>query len=325
MLMSGDGVFSWRPIEPGDAGNWSALLAAIQVADQDWEFFTEQDLLEEFDDPHHDFARGSTCIHDDGTMVGYGVLLTRDSADPVHEMRFKGGIHPACRRRGLGGQLLDWAEATASTLHRELHPDRPLSLSGSCVAGNAGAVALYAAHGYRPVRSFYAMIRDLTADLPGIPAPAGVEIVGFTPERSENARLVRNEAFRDHWGSTETSAESWAQFMGSNAFRPAFSFLAYKEGEPVGFVIGHEYDAFAAATGTKDLYIALLGTRRSGRKRGIGSALLFRALSEARAAGFTSASLGVDADSLTGALGLYERAGFTIEHTSITQTKKLLP
>jgi mycothiol synthase len=323
--MSGGGVFSWRPIEPGDAANWSALLAAIQAADQDWEFFTEQDLLEEFDDPHHDFAHGSTSIHDDGTMVGYGVLLTRDSADPVHEMRFKGGIHPACRRRGLGGQLLDWAEATAVTLHRERFPDRPLSLSGACVAGNAGAVALYAAHGYHPVRRFYAMVRDLTADLPEIPAPPGIKIVGFTPERSEDARLVRNEAFRDHWGSTETSAEGWAQFMGSNAFRPAFSFLAYDEGEPVGLVIGHEYDAFAAATGAKDLYIALLGTRRSGRKRGIGSALLSRALTEARAAGFTSASLGVDADSLTGALGLYERAGFTVEHTSITQTKELLP
>jgi hypothetical protein len=33
----------------------------------------------------------------------------------------------------------------------------------------------------------------------------------------------------------------------------------------------------------------------------------------------------VDADSLTGALGLYERAGFTVEHISITHTKKLLP
>jgi hypothetical protein len=33
----------------------------------------------------------------------------------------------------------------------------------------------------------------------------------------------------------------------------------------------------------------------------------------------------VDADSPTGAVGLYERAGFTVMHTSITQAKPLLP
>jgi ribosomal protein S18 acetylase RimI-like enzyme len=160
--------------------------------------------------------------------------------------------------------------------------------------------------------------------LPDALVPAGTEIVGFTAERSADARLVRNEAFRDHWGSTESTVEEWDQFIGYNAFRPAFSFLAYAGTEPLGLIIGHEYDAYAEATGVHDLYIPLVGTRRTARKRGIASALLTRALTEARAAGFTAASLGVDADSLTGALGLYERAGFTVEHTSITQTKTLL-
>lgn len=258
-------------------------------------------------------------------MVGYGGLIYREAADPVHQMRYRGGIHPSYRQRGLGGRLLEWAEAAAIPLHLERYPDRPLSLFGSCLAGNAGAVALYAAHGYQPVRRFYAMVRDLAAALPEIAAPTGVEITGFTPERSQDARLVRNEAFRDHWGSTEISAEGWAHQIAIGAFRPAFSFLAYSDGEPAGFIISHEYDAYAEATGIKDLHSAVLGTRRAGRKRGIGSALLVRALAEARAAGFTSASLGVDVDSLTGAVGLYERAGFTVEHTSIAQVKHLLP
>jgi hypothetical protein len=36
--MTSDGEFLWRPIEPADAGNWSALMAAIQSADHGWEF-----------------------------------------------------------------------------------------------------------------------------------------------------------------------------------------------------------------------------------------------------------------------------------------------
>jgi len=82
---------------------------------------------------------------------------------------------------------------------------------------------------------------------------------------------------------------------------------------------------YAEATGIKDLFVATLGTRRAGRKRGVGSALLLRALTQARAAGLTRSSLVVDADSPTGALGLYERVGFTVDHTSVTQSKPLLP
>jgi mycothiol synthase len=323
--MSSAGIVAWRPIERRDAGAWAALLAAIQAADQDWEYFSEQDLLADFDDPDRDFARGSMGIFDGAAMAGFGALTSRNEADPVHEMRYEGGVHPGYRGRGLGAGLLDWAQTAAIPLHQERYPDRPLSLSGACVSHNAGAVALYAAHGYRQARWFHAMVRSMSAPLPRIVEPAGVQVVGYAPARSEDARLIRNEAFRDHWGSTEISAESWAHVMGLAPFRPEFSFLAYASGEPLGLILGHEYDAYAAANGQRDLHIPLIGTRRAGRRRGIASALLARVLTEARDAGFAEASLGVDADSPSGAVGLYQRAGFGVEHTSITQLKPLLP
>ena len=164
--MTSDGEFGWRPIERGDAGNWAALMSAIQSADRGWEFLSEQDLLEEFDDPDCDFARGSMGVYTGGTMAGYGTLTSRETADPVHEMRYWGGVHPAYRQQGLGGRLLAWAETAAIPLHRERYPDRPLSLSASCRSYNAAAVALYAARGYHPVRWFHAMARDLTTALP---------------------------------------------------------------------------------------------------------------------------------------------------------------
>jgi mycothiol synthase len=321
--VSANGGFDRRPIGPKDAKAWAELLSTIRVADQGWEFFSEQDLRESFSDPSYDFARGSMAIFDGSTMVGYGTLELRSGADPVHEMRQDGAVHPEYRERGLGGQLLDWLEMAAVPLHEERFPGRPLSLSGACMSDNAEAVALFAAHGYRPARWFHAMVRDLSSALPEVHEPAGVEIVGFTPERSHDALVVRNEAFHDHWGSTEITIEHWDYFMAQGAFRPAFSFLAYTDGEPVGVILSHEYESYAEATGIRDLFIALIGTRSTARNRGIASALLVRALTEARAAGFTTASLEVDADSLTGALRLYERAGFTVEHTSITQTKPL--
>jgi mycothiol synthase len=322
--MTQDRTFDWRAIERSDAAAWAQVLTAIHEVDKTWEYFSEEDLLEDFDDPYRDFERGSVAIFRDGLMIGYGSLAARDAADPVHEMRYHGGVHPGYRGRGLGSQLLAWAEAAAVPLHQRRYPGCPLSLSGKCPADNADAMALYAEHGYRPVRWFHGMTRELAAPLSNSPVPAGVKIAGLTPGRYEHARLVRNEAFHDHWGSTEISADGWAYFMEIGAFRAAFSFLAYAGSEPVGFIVSHEYDTDAETPGVRDLYVSALGTRSTHRKRGIASALLVRALAEAKAAGFTSASLEVDADSLTGALGLYQRAGFSVAHTSVTQTKTLL-
>ena len=312
-----------RPLAPGDAGDWAALLNAIEDADGGDDYTSEQDLLEAFSRPDQEFASGSIAIYDGLTMVGYGVLGRRTVADPVHDMRHEGGVHPSYRGRGLGGELLDWAEKTAVPLHDDRFPGRPLSLSSGCLSTNAGAVALHEQRGYQPVRWFNSMVRDLSAPIPQAVIPPGVEITGYTPDMAEDARLVRNEAFRDHWGSSETSAELWAHFLASDAFRPGFSFLAYAGSEPLGMLISREHDAYHTRTGHRELYIALVGTRAAGRKRGIATALLIAAMSAARAAGYDRASLGVDADSLTDAVRLYEHVGFTVDLTWTAYRKRL--
>ena len=153
--------------------------------------------------------------------------------------------------------------------------------------------------------------------------PEGVQIAGYTSDMAEHARLVRNESFRDHWDSTETSAQSWAHSLASDAFRPRFSFLAYQGSEPLGMLISREHEATTNVTGRRELYISLVGTRAAGRKRGIATALLNTAMSAARADGYDQAALGVDADSLTGAVRLYGRVGFTVAHTRTVYRKQL--
>jgi mycothiol synthase len=116
--------------------------------------------------------------------------------------------------------LLRWAERAAEPLHVRRFPGRPLSLEGTCLARNEGAVTLFSAQGCAQSRWLLRMTCDLTADLPVTKVPAGIEIVGFTLNRSQDARLVRDNAFRDHWGSTESTNESRAHFIGYQAFRP---------------------------------------------------------------------------------------------------------
>jgi mycothiol synthase len=317
------GTMSWRPIEEADVPACAVLLAAIEEADQTGDVFGEEDLLETFRDPGRDYPRGSMAVRDGDVLVGYCCLSSSGSADQVHQMSQFGGVLPAYRGQGIGGKLLDWAELAAVMLHVERYPRLPLSLSGWCPAGDSEASSLFASRGYRPARWFHVMAADLTAAGPGAPVPAGVQVVTFTDELTEVARLVRNEAFSDHGRADQVTPDEWAYFVSYNAFRSAFSYLAYDGSEPIGVLIGREYDAYTELTGILDLYIAVVATRRSARNRGIASALISRALTDARSAGFTAGSLTVNAASPTAGFGLFERAGFAVKATSVMQVKDL--
>lgn len=200
--------FDYRPITRDDAGACAELLNLISRHDGDSEFFSKEDLLEEFSDPLNDFEHGSIAVFDGTEIVGYSLLTARTEAEPVHDMRQWSSVHPDYRGRGIGSWLIDWSERAAVPLHRDRYPGRPLSLSVGCLAQNTAALGLFAAQDYQPVRWFQTMRRDLSEDLGSAGAIEGVEIVPFTDQRSADALRVRNEAFRDHWGSNETSPES---------------------------------------------------------------------------------------------------------------------
>ena len=332
--MTDNADLHWRPIQVGDVAQWAVLAAAAEQADGELDHTSEQELSELLAAPDCDFADGSIAAYDGDVMVAAAFVLPRSSADPVHDMRLGGMVHPGYRRRGIGGQVLDWAEQGAITVHDKMHPGRPLALHGWSVSGHTGAAALFEAHDYRAVRWWRKMRMDLSAVPPAAAEPDGVQILSFSQGISEqgineqqmieDARLVRNEAFQDHWGSTESTAQAWAHSLGQHGFRPGFSYLAYAGGQAVGVLLGFEHEANTKATGSRDLYIGIVGTRRAGRNRGIASALMSRALADGKADGFATSSLLVDGDSLTGAVGLYERIGFGTEQTNITWAKDLI-
>lgn len=320
---SGHGSFALRPLTRDRASDWARLLAVIARADGDDEVFGEEDLIEDFDDPRRDFPLGSIAAYEGEAMVGYSVLDLRKLMTEHPSIRQEGGVHPDYRGRGLGSELIAWSERAARTIHEQRPAALPLVLSGQCLQKNATAMALYADKGYKQARWFQLMEYSFTSELSLPSAEGDFTITEFTPARSEDARLVRNEAFRDHWESTDMSADEWEHYNGMRAFRAAYSFVCYLADEPVGMIVSSEYEVFNGTIGRRDLYISMVGTTRAARGRGVGTALLTTAMGAAKADGFESASLHVDADSPTGAVGIYERLGFTVTHTSVAQHKEL--
>ena len=144
--------------------------------------------------------------------------------------------------------------------------------------------------------------------------PAGITLRIFNPETDmEQVYRAVDESFRDHYGHVdvpfEEGLERFKHFMTSyEGFDPSLWFLAMDGDEIAGICLcrNHAYDNHDVG------YINTLGVLRNWRKRGIGLALLRHSFAELYRRGRRMAGLGVDAQSLTGALRLYESAGMHV-------------
>jgi mycothiol synthase len=309
-----------RPIEKSDAADWAALLDDVQRTDQNGENYDAEDLVEELSDPQLDAERDTIGLWADGVLVATGVVRWRKNLIDVDRLNADGAVRPGWRRRGLGRALMSWMAGRARELHEEHHPDvAEAELNAGAVSTNSGAGALFAELDFEEARYFFEMKRPFETPLPAVEVPDGLRLVPFGPEYDEALRLVHNEVFLDHWGSTPSDENSWKVWVtGSRAFRAGISFLLLDGQQIVAYATSFEYEADTAATGIREVYVGQVGTIRSHRKRGLAAVVLSAVMHEAERTGFRRASLGVDADNPTGALGLYERLGFQQKSKWIT-------
>ncbi|MEV8376867.1 GNAT family N-acetyltransferase [Kribbella sp. NPDC056861] len=301
-----------RPIEKSDAADWAAVMNDVQQADQNGENFDTEDMLEELSDPQLDAEHDTVGLWADGLMVGYGVVSWRKELVDVDRLNTDAAVRGDWRRRGLGTALLTWMTERARELHAKHHPDvAEAELHAVAISTNVGADALFVSQGFQQIRYAFDMRRPFDTPIPVLEVPDGLRLAPFGPEYDEALRLVHNEVFLDHWGSTPKDEEAWKTwFTGARAFRPGLSFVVLDGERIVAYANGFEYEADTAVTGLREVYVGQVGTVRSHRGRGLAAVALAALMREAERTGFQRASLGVDAENPTGALGLYERLGF---------------
>src|SRR5919106_264509 len=106
------------------------------------------------------------------------------------------------------------------------------------------------------------------------------------------------EAFRDHWGEPEWTDADWRRFEANpDHADPSLWRIAWDGDEVAGGVVTTVPAEENAEHGRARVYVAMVAIRRPWRRRGLARALLAESMIAAREAGFTSASLGVDAES----------------------------
>ncbi|HZB47471.1 MAG TPA: GNAT family N-acetyltransferase, partial [Mycobacteriales bacterium] len=158
-----DGL-TWRALSLADVPALTRLLAAAEQVDDTGEHNGEDDVEEWLTSPGLDLERDTLgAVDPDGELLAGGLAFaTQTDVRSEHRVDLDGVVHPAARRRGLGTRLLRWQQDRAAELHRQRHPELPGRAALVTVDHIAGKLALAEANGYRPVRWWNEMRRDVT-------------------------------------------------------------------------------------------------------------------------------------------------------------------
>lgn len=308
-------LLTTRPYRPSDAPALADMFNVIDLAIGRPAAMTAA-LVDEFVagtvvDP----ATDSQVVLDDDDLIAAGFVTTPPPGG--HRLDLIGGVVPGARGRGVGATLLGWQLARAEELHAAIAPGSAWEAHAEAAQLDPSGLALLARFGLEPVRYSFDMVAS-TANVPDTRTPDGLTITGYDRGQARRVYEAHVEAFADHWGFQVRPFDRWsAMTLGSAVFAVPLSVVALADGEIAGYTL-----AYNDATPDR-VYIGQVGVRRPWRRRGLAGAMLARVLRLAADAGRTTAALDVDADSLTGAVGVYERVGFSVERTMVTCSRAL--
>jgi ribosomal protein S18 acetylase RimI-like enzyme len=246
----------------------------------------------------------------DGTPAAVGIASPPPEGGERADMF--GGVHPAYQGRGIGRELLAWQYDRVRHLHADIAPSVEWHVEAGASVDDRAATRLFERFGFGPVRYFFEMVAQLDGERAEMAMPDGLVAVPYAPELAKPLYEAHMEAFSDHWGFQRRQFEKWViRTVESEEFRTDLTRIAFDGDQIAAYVL-----AYDNVEGRE--YLGQVGTRRPWRKRGLASALISASLTAAVADGKTSASLGVDADSPTGAVGVYERLGFEVKHKFVS-------
>lgn len=272
---------------------------------------TDPELIRnDWQDPKFDMGKSTRmAFAPDGTLVG--ALEVWDTGNPPVHPWIWFCVHPDYAENGVADALLDWAESRAAEAESRVPEGIRFAPRTGFPVQNTRFKALVESRGFKYDRSFYRMEAAFDGPPEVPPLSEGIVIRPYHPE-TELEAVVRTmiDSFRDHYGFVERPFEDELtsfhhHFLGDPLYDPSLWFVAMDGDEMVGISICRAEDYENPENG----FVNELGVRRAWRKRGIASALLKTSFAEFHRRGKKGAALGVDADSLTGALKIYERAG----------------
>ncbi len=236
----------------------------------------------------------------------------------------------------IAHQLYGWGEEQAREISalREVGATR---LDASPFQGDLDQQGWLAAAGYTKRRTWPQMTRPVSPDEATTLPPPREGVTVRRVASHENGLPVAGDlhlvhemlesSFEDHFNSYRESFPEFVQRLREDpGHRWDHWWLAFVEGEDgtplaAGALVGTVLRANAA--GCEGSYIEYIGVHRHARGRGVAKALLHTVISDAAERGRDRVGLEVDADSPTGADGLYASMGWRTDYVLESWFKEL--
>ncbi|HMO57003.1 MAG TPA: GNAT family N-acetyltransferase [Roseiflexaceae bacterium] len=281
----------------------SRFVNQCETSDGFDEITSVDELSDEFATPGFDATRDLRLWFDEqGQLVVFGQLwASEENAHNDGFLWYK--VAPEWRNSDPEAELFSWATARVREYGRT-------ALSVVTRDNEPWRIAAYERYGFRAVRYFLRMRRMLDTPIEAPQFPAGYTLVDGDHDPERWAEMY-NASFIDHYNFHPATADKVRYWQQETDYRPDLNLVACA---PDGSYAAFAWNTISRAennhTGLQNGHIGLLGTRRGYRRQGLGRAMLLASLQRLAAIGMQSASLGVDAESPTGATQLYTAAGF---------------
>jgi mycothiol synthase len=313
-----DGIALRRLDAPADYRPMNEIANRIRAATGQ-DFYTTLEQFAIFYEHPSDFEPSAdvVVVARGDEVIGYARAGTHDELDGTQVYEVVAFLEPEV----VGNDVFVEVVAAVEGRLREIAATRPPGERLFATFGGDEAPerdALLRSRGYQPVRWFYSMVRPDLDDLPDSPLPAGLEIREVTAEQLPVIWAAEQEAFRDHWGFTESNDEEYEQFRTDPVRGDTTLWRIAWDGDEVAgqvrsFINAEENERFGRQRG----HVEHISVRRPWRKRGLARALIAASIPLLRERGMTEGALGVDADNPSGALRLYEACGFRPVHRAM--------
>jgi mycothiol synthase len=245
-----------------------------------------------------------------GEAIAFSRVWWEILDDGVRLYKSLGFLAPAWQRRGIGTAMLRYNERRLRAIASRHPADAPKYFQGWASDREVPAHALFSAAGYKVVRTMLKMVRPATAPLREAPLPEGLEVRPVQPHHIRAIWEAQQEAYHDHWGFAPGDEQTYQSWLERPLFNPDLWKVAWDGEQVAGMVLNRINEAENVKYGRKRGWTQDVFVRRPWRRRGLARALLSQSIELFLNMGMEETALGVDADNPSGALALYEAAGY---------------
>lgn len=277
-----------RPLVMTDSRAVYEVMAAQEQHDTGEIAIEEADIVGDWQRPSYDVSAGTLGVFEGDRLVAYAEYMGADRGDAA--------VHPDHRGRGIGTTIAGWMQERARATGA--------SVVGMPVPMGSAGDRLLEALGYHVRWNSWVLQLPEGATVPHRDLPDGYALREATADDYEACWTVLEDAFLE-WSVRDR--EPFDDFVARTVKRPGFEswnlrLVTDASGTVVGVTVVYPF-------GTEG-YVDRIATRKDQRGRGIAQAMLVDAFAVAREHGALTS--GLNTDSRTGALGLYEKVGMQV-------------